>query len=203
MTLIGTMIDATYVQGQNPNIKNVTQADLAKAALQAQESNQQAAMTLVNSFKEDYGNGVSTLVMLYNATGAELALRSSDDSSGHIGKYPYDLTIQNGQWSVFLHVHTSGTAGGSVGAVGYNVEDGNTKPVAVVAWDNPYSGSPKAFGDCWGSDTYAKASWDFVYTRADQGGTSGTSGVHNGYFVPYSIGQTSSPIFQASFQMAT
>ena len=203
MTLIGTMIDATYVQGQYPGKTTVTQADLAKAALEAQEANQQAAMTLANSYKDEYGNGVSTLVMLYNATGAPLALRSSNDSSGHIGKYPYDTTIENGQWSVFLHVHTSGSAAGSIAAVGYNVEDGNTLPVALAAWNSPYSGSPTAFGDCWASDTYRDSSWDYVFRCADGGGSSGTSGVHNGYFVPYSIGQNSSPVFQATFQMAT
>lgn len=43
----------------------------------------------------------------------QLQFTTSRDKHGHIGAIPYDQTILNGQWSAFLHVHTSGAAVGS------------------------------------------------------------------------------------------
>ena len=206
MTLVGTIIDKTYVQEQNPNITTVTQADLASAALQAQSANQANARGTLNSYKQEYGEGVCTLVMIYNATGAPLGFRSNADSSGHIGKYPFDSTIENGQWSVFLHVHTSGTAGGSIGALGYDIQDGGMQPVAVIGWNNPLNGSSTALGDCWSSVGYTDTPWDTVFNLTENGGASGpgnATGTKYGYAAPYSIGQTSSPILQVVVQQGS
>lgn len=200
MSLKGNIIDATYVQSQDPTKTQPTQSDLATAALQAMNSSQTDAMTLVNSYKEEYGLGISTLVMIYNATGTALNLRSSDDDSGHIGKYPYDAVIQNGQWSVFLHVHTSGSAAGSIGAVGYTIQD-DTGKVAVIAWNNPYNSSASAFADVWSSSGFHATSWDQVFDLASDGGTTGhgdADGRKYGYAAPYTMGGTSSPLYQVT-----
>jgi hypothetical protein len=210
MTLIGTIIDADYVRSKNPGKAKVTQADLAAAALQAQSDHVADARDAVNAYKEEYGDGVSTLVMVYNASGAPMTFRSNNDSSGHIGKYPYDGTIQNGQWSVFLHTKTAGTATGSIAAVGYDIQDGGanpsgTPPVAVLVWNNPYSGTETAFGDVWSSGGYADTQWSSIIGYGENGGSNGTGQKFGkyGYSAPYNIGSESSPIVQFSVQKNT
>lgn len=96
------------------------------------------AINRVNGMKEAYGNGVSTLVMLYNATGVRLTKVGEDDHSGKRWTWPYDNVIENGQWSVFLHVKSGWSMAGSTACLGYKLE--GLDEVFVIAWDTPYSG---------------------------------------------------------------
>jgi len=201
MTIVGTVIDDAYVKAQDPSIKIVTQGDRAYYALSGQSTYQKDASDLVNAYKEEYGNGISTLIMIYNATGTTLTLRGSHDYSGHIYKYPYDTTIENGEWSCVLHVHTSGWANGSIGEVGYNIGDGDHVPVGWCGWNNPFNSSDTAVADVYQEATYHDASWETILTKMESGGTNGTGGDNgNGYPVKYSIGEDSSPQFIVSFQ---
>jgi hypothetical protein len=199
MTIIGLDVTKSNTAAILGKGDNVSPADMAAAALQAQSQNEQTARDTANSYKQEYGNGISTMVMIYNATGLPLNLRSSSDSSGHIWKYAYDPIIQNGEWSVFIHVHTSGTATGSIAAVGYDLAPKNSQGlVALFAWNNPYSGDPSAFGDVWSAGGYADTKWDSIFGYAEGGGLSGNGhrfGVY-GYAAPYSMGNSSSPILE-------
>ena len=56
----------------------------AKEAMVKRNDHHDPAMMRVNGMKEEWGSGVSTLVMIYNALGCPLAFRSSDDDSGHM-----------------------------------------------------------------------------------------------------------------------
>lgn len=51
-------------------------------------------------------------------------------------KYPFDDTILNGQWSVVLHVHTSGAARGSVSCFVYTIEHEGDD--VFCGWSNPW-----------------------------------------------------------------
>jgi hypothetical protein len=118
------------------------------AAAQTVSDEPQAAQS-AQDMKNQYGNGVSTLVTIANGTGGPMTIRDSADSSGHIWNYPYPPQIGPGQIGCFLHVHTAGTATGSVGAVQYYLtpETDTSEPGAattnpfVFAWSTPYSSS--------------------------------------------------------------
>jgi hypothetical protein len=208
MTLIGNVIDSTYVGGQKAG-KKVTQADLAAAALEAQSKFEVTARDTVNSYFTDAKVVTATMIMLYNASGAPLVFRSTYDDSGHIGQYPYDTTIGNGQWSCVLHVHASGSEGGSVGAYGYTVDDPEQNGyVALLVWNSPYnhliSGLPTAFGDCWSSGGYGDTKWSSIIGYGESGGSTGAGNRFGAgkyrYTVPYGIGQNDAPILRATVQ---
>lgn len=198
MTLIGSIIDANYVQAANPDITNPTRLDLASAAIQAQSVNQSDVQGTANAYIKEIDQNIVTAVMIYNATGTTLSFRSTSDSSGEIWKYPYDTLIQNGQWSVFLHKSATGAATGSIALLAYNIEDHNNTPVAVLGWNVPETGDNSAWGDCWNSTGFAREPWSKLFDDLDNGGLTGngngTSG--NGYSVPYSIGTGGKPIAQ-------
>lgn len=211
MTLFGDVIDATYAKGVNPG-KKVTQADLAALALQMQSKFEVDTRNTVNSYNNDADVKCATMIMLYNASGAPLVYRSNYDDSGHIGQYPFDTTIGNGQWSGVLHVHSSDTAAGSVGAIGYTVDDPeNHGYVALLVWNTPYdhniNGLPTAFGDCWSSGGYADTKWSSIIGYGESGGSAGAGNRFGAgkycYAVPYSIGQSESPVLRATVQMSS
>jgi hypothetical protein len=81
------------------------------------------------------------MVMIYNASGADLNYLGIEDSSGHLGQWPVDSVIANGQWSVFLHVHTSGSVCGSVAVAKFTSGYGGN---VNLSWETPYKGSNSA-----------------------------------------------------------
>ncbi|GLT40923.1 hypothetical protein SLA2020_150190 [Shorea laevis] len=99
--------------------KKVTKRDRAKVAMQMKnaENKDVNARQYVEKLKREWGVGVSTLCLVYNATGDTIMLVGSNDWLGHLGPAPYPSEIGNGQWGGFLHVKRSGTASGSVAAV--------------------------------------------------------------------------------------
>lgn len=107
---------------------------------------EEAAIERVNGMKEEYGNGVSTLIMFYNATGSTLKFDSLEDISGHLFKYQPDRTVYNGQWSCFLHTKTAGAATGSFGKLEYWLQGGVKRKTTWLAinWETPWSGKNKA-----------------------------------------------------------
>ena len=95
------------------------------------------ATKTINGIKEEYGTGVSTLLRIYNTSGRTLRFQKQGPNwSGHMWKYPFDETIGNGQWSVALHVKTSGAARGSVSSVVYRVEDEGDD--IFMGWSSPF-----------------------------------------------------------------
>lgn len=120
--------------------KEPTLKDLADFTLEKQSNYEESAILKLNGMKQEYGDGTSTLVMIYNATGVDLNLKPQKDITynwnGHLFKYTPDKTIMNGQWSVFLHVHTSGMAYGSKAAIVYEL--GNNNISALLGWDTPW-----------------------------------------------------------------
>ena len=121
--------------------KPKTREDRAREAwnLVNEDGKDANAFRYVKSLKSVYGNGQSTLCVLYNATGDTLRKADSHDWYGYIGSAPYPAEIGNGQWAAFHHVHRVGEPSGSVGAVVYRGKnrDGDYKDF-LVAWSTPW-----------------------------------------------------------------
>jgi hypothetical protein len=185
-TIIGAMIGFAGTM-----IQTAVQAAGATVAEEPQAANSVQAM------KNLYGNGVSTLVTIANGTGGPMTIRDSGDSSGHIWKYPYPPQIEAGQIGCFLHVHTSGTAGGSVGAVQYYLTPSSVKSppssastnAFIFAWSTPYSSSNSVLV----VDNSA-LNTDYKTVFNNMGKAGGTTNVNsNGFSATGSIGQGTSP----------
>jgi hypothetical protein len=101
------------------------------------------AIERANGMKEEYGDGVSTLLTIYNAIGLTLRLRDSYNEDGHFFKYAADPNINNGEWCSLLHVHPQAAALGSSGMLCYSLVDSekvyNESIVLVIGWYNGYS----------------------------------------------------------------
>ncbi|KAF7005720.1 hypothetical protein CFC21_020827 [Triticum aestivum] len=97
------------------------------------------ATRYVEGLKSMYGNGQSTLCLVYNATGDTLRKVDNHDWYGYIGSAPYPAEIGNGQWAAFHHVHRAGEPSGSVGAVVYRGKNGEgVDKDYLVAWSTPW-----------------------------------------------------------------
>ncbi|TQD80642.1 hypothetical protein C1H46_033821 [Malus baccata] len=109
--------------------KEITRLDRARVAFNMKYVGEKSldARTYVENLKREYGLGISTLCLVYNATGYMIKFHARNDWHGHIGKAPYPDVILNGQWGAFLHVQTAGESSGSNAAVVYrglnNVSD--------------------------------------------------------------------------------
>ncbi|WP_125900892.1 hypothetical protein [Methylobacterium indicum] len=118
---------------------------LSSYALEQRGSTDFEVMKVVNGMKDEYASGASTLLRVFNASGGRLFLRSDVHWHGKVWKYPLDLVIENGQWSIALVVHAArfeGVAGGIV----YRTEEVPTDIFCgwdVPFWDGPFSSSHK------------------------------------------------------------
>lgn len=144
--LFGKVIGKSEVEDATGST-NPTLADIGNYALKSIGDHQEEADIMVNSMKQKYGKGISSLIMIYNASGRTMRLHPEEgdaerDIHGHQGEWPKDSIIGNGQWSVFLHVHSSGAARGSAGFCHYKFD--NTDSYFKVSWDTPFSGKNKA-----------------------------------------------------------
>lgn len=151
---------------------------------------QNSALQILSQMKEEFGEGSSTLVMIYNATGETLTYCASCDWSGQVGKQPYDLVIYNGQYSVFLHAETSFLEG-SIGGVIYRGTRGSD---ILLTWDNPLIGENRIYIDVQESNYWTlEESWDQVENKL-QASSSFSLVQRNGYVLSSSISPVSSPI---------
>uniref|UniRef100_A0A803MD52 23 kDa jasmonate-induced protein-like n=1 Tax=Chenopodium quinoa TaxID=63459 RepID=A0A803MD52_CHEQI len=124
--------------------KTITQEDRAREAIryiQAGKKNTDA-LNHALKLKYDYGDGVSTLCLLYNATGDTLKLVEDQkkDWNGQIYKEEPPRSFENGQWIAFLHVHPGPKPSGSEAARVYRGKNinGETRDF-LVAWMTPWS----------------------------------------------------------------
>ncbi|XP_051209105.2 23 kDa jasmonate-induced protein [Lolium perenne] len=142
-----------------------TRADRAQEAWNSmsEDGKDTNAIRYVEGLKAIYGDGQSTLCLVYNATGDTLRKEDNHDWYGYIGpSVPYPAVIGNGQWAAFHHVHRTGEPSGSVGAVVYRGrnKEGEFKDY-LVAWSTPWGpwyrnkayceiGAVGAFKNLWG-----------------------------------------------------
>lgn len=184
---------ANKIPPQEPTLK-----DLADFTFERLNVCQADAVRYVNGMKQEYGNGVTTLVMIYNATGSRLILPAGFGTinwHGHLGKYTLDHEIQNGQWSVFLHTHSSGTAAGSSGGVEYTLpkmDTGVSDICVIMCWDTPWNRSVHS------NKIYVELdeNWpdhNALKKNLDEHQKTSTSNL-NGFTVTGDLGDDSSPI---------
>ena len=114
--------------------------DRAYVALQLKNvgAKDKNALEYLEKLNAQWGTEVSTMGLIYNATGNAIKLLKTHDWHGCIGASPFLIRIENGQWGVFLHVDTDST--GSEAAVVYRGQ--NLRGVTTdwfLSWSNPPS----------------------------------------------------------------
>ena len=174
-----------------------SEAEIRKMMAREAEKNininnaQNDAILQVNGMKEEFGNGVCTRIIVYNASGGVLTNRNEKTWSGRWSKYKLPTTIECGQWAAALHVKRSGAAAGSMGIMSYNMQGFNN--VLCVGWDVPWSGSNH--GSCYTMTTadWGKTSWETVEKWCETDPAVGSDKCGS-IRVDYNIDQDSSPI---------
>ena len=115
--------------------KDITPIMLSEYALEQKASTDTDVLKIGNGMKDEYGKGISTLVRIFNACAEPLYLRYDLHLRGNIWKYPPDMVIHNGQWSVLLVSH-SAMAQGIAGGLVYHAA--GKKMDMFCGWDMPY-----------------------------------------------------------------
>lgn len=171
------------------------------------------ATAQVQKVKDDYGTGLSTLIMIYNATGSDMIYYNFKSTSGEIWLGSenawFPKTIRNGQWALALHVHR---IAGSVAAVGYNFDGSNNKRspntagYAIMGWDNPLSGDNHIYAELGRPNVRIidyiegkRESWDdfiqgFITTTEDKSLSASVTDKDKYYRVEANINRGTSPV---------
>ena len=135
--------DSTLMGMPEYSEKNgITRRDRASVALAMKDAADKNVDSLqyVENLKRQWGSGVSTLCLIYNATGDTLNYVASHDYCGHIGPAMYPQEIANGQWGAFLHVKYNGEAAGSTATVVYRGKNEAEQECDwLLGWSNPWN----------------------------------------------------------------
>ncbi|XVF05200.1 hypothetical protein REPUB_Repub05bG0151400 [Reevesia pubescens] len=181
--------------------KTITLEDKARVALMMKNSQDEDVKVRqqVEKLMEKEGAGVTTVCLIYNATGDTLTLVSHHDWSGQIGFTPYPPRIENGQWGMFLHVNDSAKSdAASAGAVVYRGKNRNGKDRDwMQAWINKKPN--KAYSEIrevghWNVND--DAAWGLVYAKLSRSCIMNTEIYEGGYSVVV-IGNQTCSIFEA------
>lgn len=155
--------------------EQVTTKLLSSYTLEQKVKYEFKATEIMNGIKDEWGNGTCGLIRIYNASGHTLTFQEQGPNwSGHVWKYPFDNVILNGQWSVVLHVKTTGIPRGSVSCFVYTIEDEGAD--VFCGWSVPntwysffYSNTAYTWiqgNGCWP----ANQSWDHMYDLVSNSG---------------------------------
>lgn len=211
MSVVGSVVDDAFVKSlpEYSDKTTITAKDRSDVAWKKYGDSHGDALTAVQKFKTEYGDGVSTMCTVYNAryiyllkylsgnSGYPMLFSKEHNYHGHIDKYGYPATIQNGQWGFFLHVHPSGAAVGSEAAVVYTIQGPNTDVLAM--WENPYSGDNRAYGEVREKEHWpGTGTWEYMEGRFSSASYSDT---YSNFLLVGDIGQDSSPICKWSVKM--
>ncbi|CAO2823545.1 unnamed protein product [Amaranthus hypochondriacus] len=145
--------------------EEITQEDRAREAMRlihAEDKNISALQHVLN-LKANYGNGVSTLCLVYNATGDTLQFAYNKEWYGYIYKEQPPTTFENGQWIAFLHAHPTAQSVGSEAAWVYRGENikGEVRDY-MIAWNTPWSTTQNsAYTEVRGKDHF-KQYWSYI-----------------------------------------
>lgn len=102
-----------------------------------------SALNHALDLKNSYGNGVTAMFLIYNATGDTLEQLEDQkvDWLGNVSTEEPPASIQNGQWITFIHAHPTAQAVGSEAARVFRGHDitGQVRDYMVawfVRWDS-------------------------------------------------------------------
>ncbi|CAL5324142.1 unnamed protein product [Camellia sinensis] len=159
------------------------------------------ARQYVENLKKEWGDGVSTLCLVYNATGDTVEFITYHDYNGHVGQAPYPMHIANGQWAGFLHGKTSAEPSGSTGTVVYRGKNQHNQGCDwMLAWFNP--GNRKSFNNKVYTEIREAGHydggkyWDYIYGLIDKSGIT-KKDVWGGCLSYVSTGSSTTAIFEA------
>ncbi|CAN6329212.1 unnamed protein product [Urochloa humidicola] len=184
-----------------------TRENLARVAMSVMydDDRKGQASRYVQDLKQLYGNGASTLCLVYNATGDVIKLRAHQDWwNGSLYGPSYPHTIFIGQWAAFLHVHNQGAASGSLGAVVYQGTNmGGNIVNFLAAWSTPWSQvySNKAYCEIGGPDFW-DGHWDEIEQKLGSAGYSWNSKA-KGTAIDAQTESGTSPTFTALIRLPT
>ncbi|CAD5172059.1 unnamed protein product [Musa acuminata subsp. malaccensis] len=174
--VFGDPITDETLEGVTEYAKKLRKLRVAMALDTQMKGNKyESALKYVREMKERWGTGVSTLCLVYNATGEPLTLHSTHDWWGHIyDQSPYPMRIGNGQWGAYLHVKRSGTPDGSNAAVVYRGKnDGGDDTDSLLFWDNPWnkaSYSNQAYAEINQAGYYDNIDWGVIAGKGSNAG---------------------------------
>lgn len=142
MSVFGTPItDQTLKQMSRYKGKIITQEDRAREAIRLIQAEGKNISTLkyVLNLKTAYGDGVTTLCLIYNATGDVLELTVKKDWLGYVYGQEPPRSFENGQWLAFLHAHPTSEAYGCEAARVYRGKnkEGEVRDF-MFAWSTPW-----------------------------------------------------------------
>ncbi|CAL4985349.1 unnamed protein product [Urochloa decumbens] len=151
--------------------EKITQVDCAREAMRfihAEDKNL-SALEYAWELKGRYGRGISTLVLVYNATGARVTLEQGGPNwhGQNFGLQP-PRSFQNGQWIAFLHISGQGLLVGSEAARVFRGRDvnGRTRDF-MVGWSILSSGANNAYTEI-GNENYFSNRWSTVRRSLQQ-----------------------------------
>ncbi|CAO2148086.1 unnamed protein product [Urochloa humidicola] len=145
--------------------EKITQVDCAREAMRFIHAGDKnlSALKYAWDLKDRYGKGMSTLVLVYNATGANLTLEQGGPNwYGHNFGIQPPRSFQNGQWIAFLHISGQGVLVGSEAARVFRGTDVNRRTRDfMVAWSIASSGANNAYTEI-GNENHFSSRWNTV-----------------------------------------
>ncbi|XP_047061288.1 23 kDa jasmonate-induced protein-like [Lolium rigidum] len=181
--------------------KEKKREDLAREAsrLSNEDGKSDKATKYVRDLKAWYGNGVTTLCLIYNQTGDTLRFVDTVDWFGYIGQTPYPTEIGNGQWASFLHVKRSGVSSGSMAGIVYRGKDKDGRERDfMLGWSSPWGAfyRNKAYCEVGNVGSFSSR-WDDLYRRVSNAAYTWDAKDNGRSSVHASIGAPSSSLFIA------
>ncbi|KAF5795555.1 putative protein kinase RLK-Pelle-LRR-I-1 family [Helianthus annuus] len=160
------------------------------------------ALRFVKDLKKQWGNGISTLCLLYNATGETLTYATSRNWFGDIGPSPYPTIILNGQWGAYLHTKTPKIPSGSAAAVVYRGKyTDNAFCDRMITWSIPwqrFTQDNAAYCEINEVGHFDGAAWDAIYNKTPYAGRESSANWKDCY-TRVSVESDTSPIYKAIF----
>ncbi|KAK2980795.1 hypothetical protein RJ640_003021 [Escallonia rubra] len=172
----GTPIDVNFCRAlpEYSNTKDITRLDMARTAIKYMNAERKDSNVrrYVENLKSKYGDGISALCVVYNATGETVTPITNHDWHGHLGEGPFPPLLQNGQWGGFLHVHPTAPIG-SAGAVVFG--DASRSYDWLLAWSVPFISSNTAYTMVREADHHDDTVWGTVQDKLGNIETSPTT----------------------------
>ncbi|GJZ24832.1 hypothetical protein Tco_0562291 [Tanacetum coccineum] len=184
----------------------VTEGNRLERAVKAKHdpyagNKRELARDYVRQQKSDFGSGIVTHCIFYNATGETLFYNDKRHSfSGDFyGSLP-PMEVQNGQWGAFLHVKSIPLLpGNSMGYVIYRVKGIHDEGFcsSLIGWDTPWN-HEKTHAFCHVYDDGIFANPNEIQGKIEASDTRSESSL-KGIKVITTIENNLSPLFEALF----
>ena len=193
------------LSGRDPESlsKDEVQCLMSTKAMQAKDEESEKAILRLNAIKKDYGEGISNLIMVYNASGVPLKKMEHHEESGYWSSYTLANQIEVGQWSVGFHHKTAGVARGSIGCIGFKmVGHHNTfglggpddNPILMLGFSNPWVGRNEANVILYSSKEWYARSWEQKMNKVYKGRREGIKN-YAPLKIIYEMGSETSPTY--------